>query len=147
MTGDAGSWAREDSIETAASAEAIWRLWSDVPGWGSWNGDIEAVSIDGPFSAGSVISMTPIGQEEVRLRLADVTENVQFVDEAEIGGAVIRTLHRIERVDRQRIRVIYRTEISGPGAGALGPELGPQITADFPETLAALAARASEAER
>jgi hypothetical protein len=29
-------------------------------------------------------------------------------------------------------------EISGPGADRVGPELGPQISADFPETLSAL---------
>jgi hypothetical protein len=137
-----GGWAREESIETTATPQAIWRLWSDVAAWGEWNGDIEAVSIDGPFAPGSVISMTPIGQEEVRLRLADVRDDEHFADEAEIEGVVIRTLHRIERVDQQRIRVIYRTEISGPAAAELGPALGPQITADFPETLAALAAKA-----
>jgi hypothetical protein len=136
-------WSHEDAIETGATPEAIWRLWADVAGWGGWNGDIEDVSIDGPFAEGSVISMTPIGQEPIDLRLTDVVENEQFVDEAEIDGAVIRTLHRIERVDQQRVRVIYRTEISGPAASVIGPELGPQITADFPETLAALASRAA----
>ena len=35
--------------------------------------------------------------------------------------------------------VRYRTEITGEAAGHIGPELGPQITADFPEVLAALA--------
>jgi hypothetical protein len=29
-------------------------------------------------------------------------------------------------------------EISGPAADNVGPELGPQISGDFPETLAAL---------
>jgi hypothetical protein len=32
--------------------------------------------------------------------------------------------------------------ISGPQADSVGPELGPQISGDFPEVLAALAARA-----
>jgi hypothetical protein len=36
------------------------------------------------------------------------------------------------------VRVTYRTEISGPAADQVGPELGPQITGDFPQTLAAL---------
>jgi hypothetical protein len=35
-------------------------------------------------------------------------------------------------------RIIYRTEITGQA----GPQLGPAITADFPEILAALAKRA-----
>jgi hypothetical protein len=33
-------------------------------------------------------------------------------------------------------------EISGPEADTVGPELGPQISGDFPEVLAALAGRA-----
>jgi hypothetical protein len=33
-------------------------------------------------------------------------------------------------------------EITGADAHTLGPEIGPQISGDFPETLAALAARA-----
>jgi hypothetical protein len=33
-------------------------------------------------------------------------------------------------------------EISGPAADTLGPQLGPAISGDFPETLAALVARA-----
>ena len=38
-----------------------------------------------------------------------------------------------------RTRIIYRTEITGPAAGQAGPQLGPAITADFPDVLAALA--------
>jgi hypothetical protein len=33
-------------------------------------------------------------------------------------------------------------EITGPAADSVGPELGPQISGDFPETLAALVERA-----
>jgi hypothetical protein len=33
-------------------------------------------------------------------------------------------------------------EISGPAADSVGPELGPQISGDFPETLTALVERA-----
>jgi uncharacterized protein YndB with AHSA1/START domain len=136
-------WVHEDAIETDAPAEAIWRLWSDVEGWGSWIGDIESVSIDGPFMAGSTISMKPTGQDLVQLRLSEVVENEQFVDVAEIDGVVIRTLHRIEPIgEAGRLRIVYRMEISGPEAVTVGPELGPQITADFPETLAALVAQA-----
>jgi hypothetical protein len=54
------------------------------------------------------------------------------------GDFVVRTVHRLERFDTERTRVIYRTEISGPASDDVGPRLGPEITADFPEVLAAL---------
>lgn len=38
--------------------------------------------------------------------------------------------------------IVYRTEITGEAADHIGPELGPQITADFPAVLAALVKRA-----
>jgi hypothetical protein len=34
-------------------------------------------------------------------------------------------------------------EITGPAADTVGPDLGPKISADFPETLAALVERAA----
>jgi hypothetical protein len=131
-------WTNEQSIETTASPEAIWRLWADVAGWPQWNGDIEHIEISGPFAAGSTISMTPIGQEPVELRIAEAVEPNLFVDEANLGDVVVRTVHRVERLEGHRSRVTYRMEISGPAADSVGPELGPQISADFPETLSAL---------
>jgi hypothetical protein len=41
-----------------------------------------------------------------------------------------------------RALVLYRTEITGPAAEQVGPQLGPAITADFPQVVAALVARA-----
>jgi polyketide cyclase/dehydrase/lipid transport protein len=135
-------WTNEQSVETTATPEAIWRLWSDVPGWREWNGDIEHIEISGPFEAGSTITMTPVGDDPVELLIAEAVEPEMFVDEAALGDVVVRTIHRVESQEGDRNRVVYRMEISGPAADTVGPELGPQISGDFPETLAALVRRA-----
>jgi uncharacterized protein YndB with AHSA1/START domain len=131
-------WAYEYGIETTAAPEAVWRLWTDVDGWDAWNADIEKVEINGRFAVGAEIVMTPAGQEPVRLRIAELRERELFVDEADLGDVLIRTAHRLERLDGGRTRVIYRMEITGPAAEEIGPQVGPAITADFPETIAAL---------
>jgi hypothetical protein len=46
--------------------------------------------------------------------------------------------HRVERLDDHRNRVIYRMQITGPAADRIGPEL----SGDFPQALAALVDRA-----
>ena len=140
-------WAAEHSIDTSALPEHVWRLWADVPGWPEWNGDIERIELDGSFALGGRIVMTPIGQEAIELRIAEAVEPVLFVDEADLGDVVVRTTHSVEAVGDERSRVTYRMEISGPAADTLGPELGPAISADFPETLAALIARAEESSK
>jgi hypothetical protein len=135
-------WATEHSIETSAAPEEIWRLWADVPGWPEWNGDIEQIELNGPFVPGSTIVMTPIGQEPIELRIAEAVEPEAFVDEAELGEVVVRTIHRVERLERGLRRVTYRMEITGPAADTVGPQVGPEISADFAQTLAALVERA-----
>jgi Polyketide cyclase / dehydrase and lipid transport len=136
-------WTYEHSIETSAAPEVIWSLWTDVENWGTWNTDIEKIEIRGPFAPGAEITMTPAGQDPVRLTLADVAENDSFTDEARIDGLVLRTTHRLERLGNQRTRVSYRMEITGKGADETGPQIGPAITADWPETMAALVALAT----
>ncbi len=135
-------WATEQSVETSAAPEEIWRLWADVAGWPDWNGDIERIELIGPFAAGSRIVMTPIGEEPIELRVAEAVGPERFVDEAELGEIVVRTLHRVERLEHGGGRVTYRMEITGPAADTLGPQVGPEISGDFPQTLAALVARA-----
>jgi hypothetical protein len=65
-----------------------------------------------------------------------------FVDEAALDDVLVRTTHRVERIGATGARVSYRMEISGPEADTLGPQIGPEISGDFPQTLAALVARA-----
>src|SRR5262245_25464614 len=104
-------WTTEHSVETTASPESIWKLWSDVATWAEWNADIERTEISGPFAAGSMVAMTAAGQDTVELRLSVVSEPELFVDEADLGGVLIRTVHRIDPLDEGRSRVTYRMEI------------------------------------
>ncbi|MET4619836.1 hypothetical protein ABIE18_001272 [Arthrobacter sp. 2762] len=131
-------WDYEHSIETTAAPEALWRLWADVENWGSWNAEIERVEIDGPFAEGSQILMMPPGDEPIQLRIAEVVDGELFVDEARFDELLIRTAHRLDRLDGGRVRVVYRMEITGAGADQVGPEIGPAITADWPDTMASL---------
>lgn len=134
-------WSSEHTVEAEVSPEAIWDLWADVPRWPEWNADIESISIDGPFAAGSTVAMTPRGQGTVELRIAEAQEGELFVDEAEVAGTRVRTTHRLEPLAAGGVRVSYRLEAVGPAEA----ELGPAITSDFDETLAALVARAADA--
>jgi hypothetical protein len=122
--------------------ERIWQLWADVPAWPEWNADIEHIELVGPFAAGSRIVMTPSGQEPIELRVAEAAEPELFVDEADFGEVVVRTTHRVQRVAGDGSQITYRMEITGPQADTLGPQIGPEISGDFPQTLAALVQRA-----
>jgi hypothetical protein len=86
--------------------------------------------------------MTPHEGDPIELRIAEAVEPQRFVDEAALGDAVVRTTYLIEPVAGGRFRVVYRMEITGPEADTVGPQIGPQITADFPQVLTAFVERA-----
>ena len=134
-------WGVEHSVETSARAEAVWRLWADVERWPEWNAGVERIELRGPFAVGTIL-MTPPGDEPVELRIAEAIEPELFVDEADGGDFVGRTIHGIEGVGDERSRITYRMEITGPAAETVGPQIGPEISGDFPQVLAALAAHA-----
>jgi uncharacterized protein YndB with AHSA1/START domain len=131
-------WEYEHSVETTAAPGMVWRLWTDMAAWPQWNAGIETITVDGPFAAGTTFTMTPPGDEPIRMHLTEVVPGELFTDEMDAGDFVVRTVHRVEPAAGGRTRVIYRTEITGPAAAQAGPQLGPAITADFPEVLAAL---------
>ena len=82
--------------------------------------------------------MFPEAQEPIQLRIVEATVGERFVDEADLGDVIVRTTHTVERIAAGRARVVYRMEITGPQAETLGPQIGPEISADFPEVLARL---------
>ena len=63
----------------------------------------------------------------------DVKMTSEVLRKLEAKGLIVRT---VDAADTRARR------ITGEAAGHIGPELGPQITADFPEVVAALAGRA-----
>jgi hypothetical protein len=127
-------WSSEHSVQADVEPQAIWQAWSTVGRWPEWNGDIARIELSGPFAVGSTIAMTSHEQDTVELRIARVEEGELFVDEAEVAGTTLRTLHRIDRLDDGRVQIVYRLEASGPAA----EEIGPAVSADFDDTLAAL---------
>ena len=131
-------WEYEQSVETNAAPEALWRHWSSMAEWPQWNAGIEKIDVDGPFAVGTVFTMTPPGDDPIRMCLTEVVPGKLFTDEMDAGDFVVRTVHRLEPTVTGKTRVTYRTEITGPAADQIGPQLGPAITADFPDVLAAL---------
>jgi hypothetical protein len=136
------SFVHSHTVETDIGAEAIWSLYDDVTTWPSWDAQAEIVTRHGPFAAGSTGTMKFVGQPPLHYRLTKVEPLREFVDETSVGELVVRVSHVLEPLPSGQLRVTYSAEIDGPEDQA--QEIGPMITADFPDTIAALIARAKE---
>ena len=132
-------WTYEHSIETDATPEAIWPLYADVPAWPRWDQGLEWVTLNGPFAAGSTGSLKVPGQDPLPFTLLDVRPLEGFSDETYIPDLAIRFDHSVVPTSTGKTRITHRVSITGPAADDAGPQLGPQITADVPEAMEALA--------
>lgn len=131
-------WTSTASIDTTAPPQALWRLFEDVAGWTRWNAGIERIALHGPFAAGSTFDMQPPGMDALTSTLRDVRPNEGFVDETLLDGTRFLVSHELQPLPCGGTLVVYAIRVEGPEAATLGP----LVTADFPDVLAALRALA-----
>ena len=131
----------EYSLETIASAEAIYALYEDVNAWRRWDLGIEHIEMNGPFAVGSNGVMKVNGQPPLDFCLTRVEPNRGFTDETPLPhvGIVVIFSHQITPLDNNRTRITHQVKIVGPAAETVGPQIGPMITSDLPEAVAKLA--------
>jgi polyketide cyclase/dehydrase/lipid transport protein len=132
----------EHSLLAPASPAAVWRLYSDVSQWPSFDAEAEHIELDGPFVAGSRGTMKFRGQDPLAFVLTEVEPGRVFTDETPVGDAVVRVRHRLDPAPEGGTRITYQVEIDGPEAFAT--QLGTMITGDIPTTMARLARLAEE---
>jgi uncharacterized protein YndB with AHSA1/START domain len=127
-------WTHEESIETSATPARVWEFFADVAQWKNWNAGIETIQIHGPFEAGTAFTMRPPGQDAISSTLIEVKRNESFTDETLVDETRVVVSHKLLPLSSGNTKIIYSTEITGPGA----EELGPMITSDFADVLASL---------
>ncbi|TCO38691.1 polyketide cyclase/dehydrase/lipid transport protein [Kribbella antiqua] len=135
-------WVHEHAAETAVPRQKIWAALADIDSWTAWDTSMAEIKLDGPFAVGSTVSMTPIGQDPIRSTIVAIDEGTTYADETVFGGTVLRFSHTLSSLPGGLTRIVHRLEISDDETGA---ELGPMITADFPEAMEALIAYADNA--
>jgi uncharacterized protein YndB with AHSA1/START domain len=135
-------WVHEHAARTSARPSEVWRVLSNLDDWASWDTSMEWVRLDGPFEVGSRVLMKPLGQDPITSTIVEVSPERRYADETTFEGVTLRFSHTLSPVAEGTL-VVHRLEITGENADEIGPDLGAAITADFPEAMAALLARAA----
>lgn len=135
-------WSTEYTQDTDVTPAQIWTALRALH-VGEVNGpDTDQFEIHGPFAVGTEISVTPAGQDTFRSTIVELEDERRYADETTFGDTRLRFAHTLVPLDGEGTRVTHRLEISGPDADQVGPELGPQISEDFPAAMSALIAAA-----
>ena len=136
-------WTTQHTAETDLPRDAVWAALRElhegrrnVPG-------ADSFELDGPFAVGSVVNVTPAGQDTFASTIVELDEGLRYADRTEFGDVVLVFAHDLDDT-AAGTRVSHTLTITGAGADSTGPVLGPQIAEDFPEAMEALFAAARE---
>ena len=94
------------------------------------------IELHGTFATGSTFTMQPPGTDAFVSTLIAVDAQRGFTDETVIDETRVVVDHRSDALSPHRVKVTYATQITGPQAEAIGPE----VTGDFGDVLRGLKA-------
>jgi hypothetical protein len=135
-------WSTTYTAETDAAPEAVWAALRDLHSGVRLSDNSDAFEPHGPFAVGTEISVTPQGQDTFRSVIIELQEPTAYADRTEFGGLILTFRHTLDPRPAGGTRVTHQLQIDGPDAHQAGPELGPQISEDFPAAMADLFAAA-----
>jgi len=130
------------SVETTASSDRVWQIWSDMSTWGDWNPNVSTMDWQGGFVSGSTGVMNTKAGQHHSMQLVDVQPGRGFaLVTSVVPGTKFRFHCRIEPAGA-KTKISQTVEVGGPLGPVMGGMLGPQVSKEFGTLLANLARKA-----
>lgn len=125
-------WTTEHCATTDVEPAAVWTALRDLHSGVPLGPHSDRFELHGPFAVGTEVSVTPQGQETMRSTIVELDEPRTYADRTAFGELMLLFRHTVTPLDDGGTSVTHQLEITGPDADEVGPELGPQISGDFP---------------
>jgi len=130
------------SVESTASLDKVWRIWSDMSTWGDWNPNVSTMDWQGGFASGTTGIMNTRSGQHHKMQLVDVHPGSSF---ALVTSVVPLTSFRFNcRIGPAgaKTKIEQTVEVGGPLGPVMGGMLGPQVSKEFGTLLNNLARKA-----
>jgi len=131
-------WTTTFMSETAAAPEQVWTALAALHSGTRLGPNSDSFELHGPFEVGTALTVTPQGQEPLTSTITELVRGEVYADRTVFGDLTLTFRHRLTPTPVGGTRVSHTLEITGAGADEAGPELGPQISRDFPDAMTEL---------
>lgn len=136
----------ERSVETTASPQAAWKIWSDTNSWPEWNPDVQSMTLNGPFAAGTTGTMKT-KQGTRAIQLTEVVPGTSFrLETTVIPLTRFAFACKVSAGPAGKTTLSQAIRVGGPLGGLVGGMMGKQIADTFPALLQGLARKAEGSE-
>lgn len=105
-------WSKTYSIKVKGiSREKVWKVWTNVNQWHTWQNDIEYAKLDGDFKVGNTFLLKPKGGPKVNIRILNSEPYTAFTDLTRFPLAKMYGLHEfIDHGDELEIKTTMSVE-------------------------------------
>ena len=94
-------------------AEQVWKVWTDLNQWHTWQSDIEYAKLEGEFKVGNTFLLKPKGGPKVNIEIIKVEPNRQFTDLTRFPGAKMYGSHEFV-IHGDELEIKTTMSIEGP---------------------------------
>ena len=132
----------ERSVETTASPQAAWKIWSDTSTWPEWNPDVQSMTLNGPFAPGTTGTMKT-KQGTRAIQLTEVVPGTSFrLETTVIPLTRFAFVCKVSSGSGGKTTLSQAILVGGPLGGLVGGMMSKQIADTFPALLQGLARKA-----
>lgn len=127
----------EERILINAPIDRLFKLYTDVSGWSTWDPDVKSSSINGQFSSGATGTLQPSSGPKAKITFTEVVQNRLFTVESKLPLCTLRFEHELSSVGTQ-VQALHRVSFVGFLSPLFGRLIGAQIKKGLPHTLEGL---------
>jgi len=138
-------WVIEVSRQTTAKKEQIWKHWSDVTNWNSWDNDIESSELYGNFIAGTKGMLKSVGGPKTNFVITDCEYLKSFVNRSYLPLCKIDFIHTLSEV-QNGLLITHRVEITGFLTFFFSKVIGKNVAKGLPQAVENLITNAEKSE-
>ena len=95
------------------AADQLWRVWSDVNQWHTWQSDIDYARLDGAFAVGNTFTLKPKGGPKLKIQIVRAEPGRAFTDLTRFPGARMYGAHEFVACD-DGLEIRTTLRIEGP---------------------------------
>ena len=130
------------SVETTASPDKVWKVWSDMSTWGEWNPNVSTMEWQGAFRSGTTGVMNTRAGQHHKMKLLDVVPGRGFALETSVVPLTTFRFNCRIGSAAGKTTIGQWVEVKGPLGPVLGGMMGPQVSKEFGTLLSNLAKKA-----
>ena len=135
---ETAAWAHDFTVNTVVRPEAVWASLRDLYTGTKFSDHGDDIVIHGPFAAGTMLTARPYGADFViECEITELTDDT-YAYRSNFNGLYLTSRHTLTRLAAGGTRINHHSEIAGPRAEVVGPQIGARITSDRAETMAEL---------